>query len=40
MGSYCKDAMTNQNNDAALSLELGKQRLELLQQYHILDRKK
>ena len=40
MGSYCKDALTSKNTDAALSLELGKQRLELLQQYHILDRKK
>lgn len=40
MGSYCKDTLTTKGNDAAQSLELGKQRLELLQQYHILDRKK
>jgi hypothetical protein len=30
----------HKGNDAIQSLELGKQRLELLEQYHILDRKK
>ncbi len=39
MGTYCKDTLTSRHSDAVQSLEVGKQRLELLEQYHILDRK-
>ena len=40
MGSYCRDTLRSRNNDAAQSLEVGKQRLELLEQYPIVDRKR
>ena len=40
IGQYCKDALQHKGADAVQSLDLGKQRLELLEQYHILDRKK
>ena len=39
MGQYCVDSIQNKGADAVQSLELGKQRLELLEQYRILDRK-
>lgn len=39
MGQYCKHTVRNKGADAIQSLELGKHRLELLEQYRILDRK-
>jgi len=36
MGSYCKESFGDKNNKASQSLEIGKQRLELLKKYGIL----